>query len=175
MHPILFRIGNFPVGTYGLLLTAGFFLAMGLAMRLGRADGISGEHISDLSITLLLAGVLGSKLLMVIVDLANGASPAAVFDLSYLRAGGAIHGGIIGATAAFFWRVRRLRLPLAPTLDCLTPAVALGQAVGRLGCFAAGCCYGTTCSAPWAVTFTDPSALSFSGTPLGAPLHPVQL
>jgi phosphatidylglycerol:prolipoprotein diacylglycerol transferase len=175
MHPILFKIGSFPIGTYGLLLTVGFFLALLLAQRLGRLEGISPESISDLAITLLLAGVIGSKLLMVVVDLFNGAALRDVFDLGYLRAGGAIHGGIIGATAAFFWRVKRLKLPLARTLDCLTPAVALGQAIGRLGCFSAGCCYGTTSSAPWAVTFTDPNAQALSGTPLAMPLHPVQL
>ena len=175
MHPILFKIGNFPVGTYGLLLALGFFLALGLAQWLARREGLAPEAISDLAITLLLAGIIGSKLLMVVVDLASGVSPSAVFDLGYLRAGGAVHGGIIGATLAFFWRVRRLKLPLAPTLDCLTPAAALGQAIGRLGCLSAGCCYGTACSLPWAVTFTDPNAQSFSGTPLDLPLHPVQI
>jgi phosphatidylglycerol:prolipoprotein diacylglycerol transferase len=175
MHPILFKIGSFPIGTYGLLLTVGFFLALMLAQRLGRAEGLPPESISDLAITLLLAGVVGSKLLMIIVDLCNGSTFSQVFDLGYLRAGGAIHGGIIGATLAFFWRVRRLKLPLALTLDCMTPAVALGQAVGRLGCFSAGCCYGTSCTLPWAVTFTDPNAQALSGTPLSMPLHPVQL
>jgi len=175
MYPILFKIGNFPIGTYGLLLTLGFFLALALAQHLGHREGIAREHISDLAITVLLAGVVGSKLLMVIVDLCDGASLASVLDLGYLRAGGAIHGGIIGATLAFFWRVKRLKLPLARTLDCLTPAVALGQAVGRLGCFAAGCCYGTPCNLPWAVTFTDPNAQALSGTPLAMPVHPVQL
>ncbi|MDR3671297.1 MAG: prolipoprotein diacylglyceryl transferase [Holophaga sp.] len=175
MHPILFKIGSFPIGTYGLLLTLGFFLALILAQRLGRREGLAPEAISDLAITLLLAGVVGSKLLMIIVDLCNGVGFKQVFDLGYLRAGGAIHGGIIGATLAFFWRVRRLKLPLAQTLDCLTPAVALGQAVGRLGCFSAGCCYGTSCTLPWAVTFTDPNAQILSGTPLAMSLHPVQL
>ena len=175
MHPILFKIGSFPIGTYGLLLTAGFFLALMLAQRLGRQDGIAPEAVSDLAITLLLAGVIGSKLLMVIVDLSSGVALKDVLDLGYLRAGGAIHGGIIGATLAFFWRVKRLKLPFARTLDIMTPAVALGQAIGRLGCFSAGCCYGTTCSLPWAVTFTDPNARFLSGTPLALPLHPVQL
>ncbi len=175
MYPVLFHIGSFPIGTYGLLLTAGFFLALWLAQHLGHKEGISREHISDLSITVLLAGVIGSKVLMVIVDLANGMPFRAVFDLGYLRAGGAIHGGIIAATLAFFWRVKRLKLRLPPTLDCITPAVSLGQAIGRLGCFSAGCCYGTACSLPWAVTFTSPDAQNLSGTPLGTPLHPVQL
>ncbi len=148
MHPILFKIGNFPVGTYGLLLALGFFLALGLAQWLARREGLAPEAISDLAITLLLAGIIGSKLLMVVVDLASGVSPSAVFDLGYLRAGGAVHGGIIGATLAFFWRVRRLKLPLAPTLDCLTPAAALGQAIGRLGCLSAGCCYAPPAACP---------------------------
>jgi phosphatidylglycerol:prolipoprotein diacylglycerol transferase len=175
MYPILFKIGNFPIGTYGLLLTVGFFLALGLAMHLGKRNGVAPEAISDLAITLLLAGVIGSKVLMIVVDLVNGTPPSQIFDLGYLRAGGAIHGGIIGGLLAFFWRMRSLKLPLARTLDCLTPAVALGQAIGRLGCFSAGCCYGTECHLPWAVTFTRPEAGMLSGTPLGLPLHPVQL
>jgi len=175
MHPILFKIGSFPIGTYGLLLTIGFFLALALATRLGTRDGIPAESVSDLAITLLLAGVIGSKALMVVVDLFNGVPLAQIFDLGYLRAGGAIHGGVIGGTLAFWWRVKRLKLPLARTLDILTPAVALGQAIGRLGCFSAGCCYGTVCSEPWAVIFTKPEAHLLSDTPLGLPLHPVQI
>ena len=175
MHPILFKIGSFPEGTYGLILTAGFFLALVLAQRLGRRDNIAPESMSDLAITLLLAGILGAKLLMIIVDLFSGVPFARILDPGYLRAGGAIHGGVIAGTAAFFWRVKRLRMPLAATLDALAPAVALGQAIGRLGCFSAGCCYGTECHLPWSVTFTNPDAAWLSGTPLGIALHPVQL
>ena len=57
----------------------------------------------------------------------------------------------------------------------MAPAIALGQAVGRLGCFAAGCCYGKVTSLPWAVTFTDPEANRITGVPLAIPLHPSQL
>src|ERR1700688_1535651 len=106
MHPILFKIGSFPIGTYGLLLTAGFFLALLLAQRLGRLEGIAPGHISDLAIPLLLARVDGCPLLVARGDLSGGVSFREVFDLGYLRAGGAIHGGIIGATLAFFWRVK---------------------------------------------------------------------
>jgi phosphatidylglycerol:prolipoprotein diacylglycerol transferase len=175
MHPILFKIAGFPIGTYGLLLTLGFFLALALAKNLARKDGVSADGIADLAVTLLLAGIVGSKLLMIIVDLMAGGTFRQVLDPGYLRAGGAVHGGIIAATLAFFWRVKRLKMPLALTLDCLTPAVALGQAIGRLGCFSAGCCYGTACTEPWAVTFTNPDAGLMSGTPLGMAIHPVQL
>ncbi len=175
MHPILFRIGSFEIGTYGLLLALGFFAALWLAMRQGKKDDLAPEALSDIAVTLLIAGVVGSKLLMIIVDLINGGSFAQVFDFATLRAGGAVHGGIILGLAAFFWRVRKWKLPLGATLDALVPAMALGQAIGRLGCFAAGCCFGTECHQPWAVTFTSPEALHFSGTPLFQSLHPVQI
>jgi phosphatidylglycerol:prolipoprotein diacylglycerol transferase len=175
MHPTLFRIGSFPVGTYGLLLALGFFAALALARKLGAKDGLPGEALSDLAISLLLAGIIGAKVLMLVVDLAGGKPLGAILDLGYLRAGGAVHGGIIAGAIVFFWRIKKLKLPLPATLDALGPAIALGQAIGRLGCFSAGCCYGTVCSAPWAVVFRNPEAYYNSGTPLNVPLHPVQL
>ena len=61
------------------------------------------------------------------------------------------------------------------TADALAPGVVLGQAIGRLGCFAAGCCWGKPTSLPWAVTFTDVYASRAVGTPMDTPLHPSQL
>lgn len=173
MHPILFQIGDFPLGTYGLLLTLGFIAGMYLARYLGRRDGLDPDAMTDISMAVLLGGILGSKLLMIVIDFIHGEPLASVFSLSTLRAGGAIHGGVILGLLTFFWRMRKLRLPLPATMDALTPGLALGQALGRWGCFFAGCCYGTECQAPWAVTFTH-ADLS-QGTPLDLPLHPVQL
>jgi len=181
MHPILFRIGSFPLGTYGLLLVAGFFAGTYLARFLGRRDGISPDGISELAVTALLGGIVGSHLLMILVGLLTPAGQegsmalADVFTLATLRAGGAVHGGVIGGTLAFFWRIRKLKLSWRPVLDALTPGVALGQAIGRLGCLFAGCCYGSTCTLPWAITFTNADAHGLSGTPLGEALHPVQI
>ena len=173
MHPILFTLGNFPVGTYGLMLALGFVAGMYLARHLGRRDALEPDALSDISFSVLLGGILGSKLLMILVDLLHGEPLSGVFSLATLRAGGAIHGGVILGLATFFWRIRKLKLPLASTMDALTPAVALGQAIGRWGCFFAGCCWGTESHAPWAVTFTSPEITQ--GTPLDMPLHPVQL
>lgn len=171
MHPILFRFGNFPVGTYGLMLVIAFFSALALAKRQGRLDDIPAESLTDLSVSLLFAGVVGAKVLMIVVDLASGASPASVFSMDTLRAGGAIHGAIIAGIIMLFLRVRKLKLNLPLTLDACAPAVALGQAIGRIGCFAAGCCYGTECHLPWAVTFTNPESQAH----LHMPIHPVQI
>lgn len=175
MHPILVRFGDFPIGTYGLLLTFGFFLALLLARRHAREAGIDPEAITDLAISLLIAGVVGAKLAMIVVELAKGVPMAEVFSLATLRAGGAVHGGIIGGVIVFFWRMKKHHLPLDKTMDILAVAIPVGQAIGRLGCFMAGCCYGTECHHAWAVTFTDIDARMLSGTPLEVPLHPVQL
>ncbi|NTW86881.1 MAG: prolipoprotein diacylglyceryl transferase [Holophagaceae bacterium] len=176
MHPVIIEFGSFPLGTYGLLLAIAFFAGTALAKRQGGLDSLSPSAITDLGIAMLISALLGSKLLMIVVDLIGGAPLREVFSLGTLRAGGAIHGGIIAATAVFFWKLRKGQgLPLRVTGDALVPGVALGQAIGRLGCFSAGCCYGTESHLPWATTFTDPLARAFSGTPLGIPLHPVQL
>jgi phosphatidylglycerol:prolipoprotein diacylglycerol transferase len=66
-------------------------------------------------------------------------------------------------------------MPFLQTADILAPGIAAGHALGRLGCFAAGCCWGTACTLPWAVTFTNPEAGRLFGTPLNVPLHPTQL
>jgi len=174
MHPVLFEIGSFPLGTYGLLLAIAFFAGTALAKRQSKLDGLEPAAITDLAIAMLISAILGSKLLMIVVDLINHRPLAEVFSLGTLRAGGAIHGGIIAATAVFFWKLRKGRgLPLRITGDALVPGVALGQAIGRLGCFSAGCCYGTESHLPWSVHFTHPLAQA-----MGAPdflVHPVQL
>lgn len=175
MHPILFTIGDFPIGTYGIWLVIGFFVSFVLAKYLGAQEGITAKYMFDLSLTLLFTGVLGSKILMILVDLFNGADAIEVFNIGYLRAGGALHGGIIAAVVAFFWKAKYFDVAPIQIADCLAPAMAIGQAIGRLGCFSAGCCYGTISHSPWAITYHDVNANILSGTPLGMSLHPVQL
>jgi phosphatidylglycerol:prolipoprotein diacylglycerol transferase len=82
---------------------------------------------------------------------------------------------LIAAIGVAFWYIHRHRMPFWTTCDAFAPAIALGHVTGRLGCFAAGCCYGKPASVPWAVVFTNPAAAANVGTPLGIPLHPTQL
>jgi phosphatidylglycerol:prolipoprotein diacylglycerol transferase len=174
MHPTLFSIGSFEMGTYGVLMASGFLLALLAARKLASKDAIPVDSITDLALTLLIAGIIGAKALMVAVELINGAPFSDVLSLSTLRSAGAVHGGILLGIAAFFWRTRSLGLPYFKAADIVTIALPLGQAIGRLGCLAAGCCFGTSCEMPWAMTITNPDAARF-GVPLGIPLHPVQL
>ena len=92
-----------------------------------------------------------------------------------MQSGGVFYGGLLGAFPVAWWYARRHGLPPWRTADVLAPGVALGQAIGRLGCFAAGCCYGRPADVPWAVTFRDVYATRTVGTPLDMPLHPTQL
>jgi phosphatidylglycerol:prolipoprotein diacylglycerol transferase len=114
---------------------------------------------------------------MIVRDLPDYVTtPSNVFSWSVLSSAGDFYGGFIGAliaSAIFFWRDSRL--PFWRTADVCGPAIALGQAIGRVGCFMAGDDYGRPTHVAWAVTFTDPDAGRISGAPLGVPLHPVQL
>ena len=92
-----------------------------------------------------------------------------------MQAGGVFYGGLIAALAVAFWYMRRTKLPALKTADVFAPGIALGHGIGRLGCFAAGCCWGVQCDRPWAVTFTNPEAEKLVGVPLNVPLHPTQL
>jgi phosphatidylglycerol:prolipoprotein diacylglycerol transferase len=92
-----------------------------------------------------------------------------------MRSAGVFYGGLIGAIAAAVVLIRKKGIPFWTLVDAAAPCVALGQAIGRLGCFSAGCCWGREAHVPWAVTFTNPIAERNVGVPLGIPLHPTQL
>ena len=179
MYPVLFdldlgRFGRFTVGTYGLFYALGFLLALRLAVALARRDGIDSARIVDLGIVALLTGFIGAKLALYVID-ARYYIAHPVEILRNLRSAGVFYGGFALAAVAGLIYVRRYRLPLGKVADLAAPPLALGQAVGRIGCLMAGCCYGRACDLPWAVTFSDPSAFQLTGVPLGVPLHPTQI
>jgi phosphatidylglycerol:prolipoprotein diacylglycerol transferase len=179
MHPVLFEIslgswGRVTIGTYGLFYAVGFLLALRLGVALARRDGIDAGRIVDLGIVGLVAGFVGAKLLLYVID-ARYYLENPMELVRGLRSAGVFYGGLGLAVAAGIYYVRRHHLSLGKVADLAAPALALGQMFGRLGCFAAGCCFGTACSLPWAVTFEDPRAHDMTLVPLGVPLHPTQL
>jgi phosphatidylglycerol:prolipoprotein diacylglycerol transferase len=174
MYPELFRIHNFPVNTYGVLLALAFLLALVVAARLAARDGLPRERIYDLGLWLLLAAIVGSKALMFAVEPEYRANPLHFLSLDFLRSGGVFYGGFIAAVATAVVLVRRFKLPWWKTADAFAPAIALGQAIGRQGCFAAGCCWGKPTTKPWGVQFTE-AGHEITGVPVDAHLHPTQL
>lgn len=176
MFPIIFRIGDFFLPTYGLLITLAFLTALWVAGRLSRRAGLDTDAVLNLGIYVAIAGMVGAKLLMILMDSDYyWRNPGELFSFATLRAGGIFYGGLILALITAFFYMRRSKLPGLATADVFAPAIALGHAIGRLGCFAAGCCWGAPSYLPWAVKFTNPDAHQMFGVPLDIPLHPTQL
>ena len=174
MHPILFELGNWPVYSYGLLLAIAYLAGLQMAVVRARRHGVDSTKVMDLGIYLIIAALVGAKLMLVAVDF-NYFRQQPRELLSLVRAGGVFYGGLIAALGVSIWLVRRYALNLWTVADLMAPGIALGHVIGRLGCLLAGCCYGRPTSVPWAITFTSPEAAANVGTPLGIPLHPTQL
>jgi phosphatidylglycerol:prolipoprotein diacylglycerol transferase len=176
MFPKLIERGDFFVPTYGVLLAAAFLLALWLAARLGSRIGLSSERVTDVGLVAALAGIAGAKLAMFAFDWDYfSANPGQVLTLSTLQAAGVFQGGLILSILVSIWYMRHKQLPVLRTFDVFAPGIALGHAIGRLGCFSAGCCWGAETGLPWAVTFTNRFSHERFGTPVGIPLHPSQL
>ncbi|MBM3774543.1 MAG: prolipoprotein diacylglyceryl transferase [Acidobacteria bacterium] len=176
MLPEIFRVGSFALPTYGLLVATAFLVALALTGRLAREAGMDRETVVNLGIYCVLAGIVGAKLLMLLLDLPfYWSNPGEIFSFATLQAGGVFYGGLLAALATAWWFMRRKGLPFLATGDVFAPGVAIGHAIGRIGCFAAGCCWGVECRRSWAVTFSNPVAHENVGVPLNIPLHPTQL
>jgi phosphatidylglycerol---prolipoprotein diacylglyceryl transferase len=176
MFPRLFHIGSFSQSTYGVLVALAFLAALLVIGRLARRNGLNHDAVMNLAIYCALAAIVGAKLMMVLIDIPYYASnPGEIFSLASLQAGGVFYGGLIAALIVGAIYMRRKALPPLKTADVFAPGIALGHGIGRLGCFAAGCCWGVPTKLPWGVTFTNPVAKDMVGVPLGVALHPTQL
>jgi phosphatidylglycerol:prolipoprotein diacylglycerol transferase len=176
MFPKFISLGDFFLPTYGLLVAAGFLAGNWLTTKLARRAALDIEKVTNLAIYCALSGLAGAKLLMFVMDFRFYAEdPSRLFSFDTLLSAGVYYGGFLAALAFAYLYMRRQSLPWLPTADAFAPGVALGHAIGRLGCFAAGCCWGSLCERPWAVTFTSRDAHSLTGVPLDLPLHPAQL
>ena len=173
MYPKLISIGSFYIPTYGVLVALGFLAGLWIVMRLAQRDGIPGQKVTDLAVYCAIAGIVGAKLFMFLFDIGDYIrDPRQIFSLETLQAAGVFHGGFIVALVVGVLYMRKLKLPVWRTMDAFAPGVAAGQAIGRLGCFAAGCCWGRECTLPWGVRFRSDFA---APVPLDRTLHPVQL
>ena len=174
MFPELFRIGNFPINTYGVFLALAFLCAILIAVKLAARDGLPKEKIYDLSLWMLLASLIGSKLLMFLTEPEYRDHPLQLISLDFLRSGGVFYGGLLGAIITGYFLMKRYKLPWWKTADACAPGIAVGNFFGRLGCFSAGCCWGKPTTLPWGVKFTE-LGHEITGVPIDAHLHPTQL
>ena len=163
---------GFPLHTYGLMLMAGFAAAILVSARLAEREWGGDEGIRrrndamDLAVWVVVGGIVGSKILFIIVtpkDFLDALGSGSVWKvLGALGGGFVFYGGLIGAAFAVWWFCRARKIPFLRLADVIVPTVALGQAFGRLGCFAAGCCWGKPASMhlPWAVRFPGSGAVA---------------
>ncbi|MCF8033815.1 MAG: prolipoprotein diacylglyceryl transferase [Desulfarculaceae bacterium] len=171
MYPILFSIGPLTLHTYGVMLALGAALGMLLYTGLAKNAGLDPDRAMSLALWLLISGLIGSRLMFVILEPSQFMrAPWRV--LAIWEGGLVFYGGVAGAAVVGIWLMRRWKLPVLTLMDCVAPALALAQAIGRIGCFSAGCCYGLPWEDGWcAVTFSDPHSLA----PRNIALHPAQL
>jgi phosphatidylglycerol:prolipoprotein diacylglycerol transferase len=176
VFPQLFHIGRFFLPTYGLLVSIGVLTGLWISVRNSERQGINPEDSWNLGILVVLCGIIGAKILYIVNDWSSyAAHPGDIFSIATLQAGGVFSGGLIGALLAAAWYIRRHHMPALATCDAFAPGLAFGHAIGRVGCFAAGCCYGKPTEHFWGVTFKNPVANFYSQTPLNIPLEPTQL
>ena len=170
MYPDLFSIGPLTIHTYGLFVALGFASAIAVTVHLGKTEGVPPQQVMDILFLAIVWAIIGSRVFYVLLN--PGYYLAHPLDTVKLWQGGLVFsGGLVAAVIAVAWHLRRHRIPVLRTADLVAPGLALGQGVGRIGCFFAGCCYGRPADLPWAVVFSNPESLA----PLHIPLHPTQL
>ncbi len=174
MLPSLFKIGPLTVHTYGVLMAVGVALGLWFIYAQSKRQGLDSTRLMDAAFYTILVSLLGAKLILLAGSLGFYLrNPRELFSLA--RSGGVFQGGLTFGVVFALWYFHRRRIPTWKAADLVGPALALGHGFGRIGCFSAGCCYGSECAAPWAVTFKSAYAHDLTGIPLGLALHPVQL
>jgi phosphatidylglycerol:prolipoprotein diacylglycerol transferase len=164
VYPVLFRIGEFEITSFGVLVGIAALVGIRTFTRELERSGLDTRG-GDAAVAGVLGGLLGAKLLWTIEF--SGEQP--IGDLLFSRGGLSWFGGLIGGVGTGLWMLRRRRVPIIPALAAATPALAIGHAIGRIGCFLVGDDYGRPSDLPWAVAF--PEGLP----PTTVPVHPTQL
>ncbi len=164
MYPVFFRIGSLEITSFGVLVAAGALVGLRVFARELRRSGLPDDALYA-AVAGVLGGMAGAKILWVIEH--AGEAPAA--DLLLSRGGLSWFGGFAGGLLAGLVVMQVKHLPKLAVLAAAAPALALGQAIGRIGCFLVGDDYGRPTALPWGVAF--PQGLP----PTTVPVHPTQL
>jgi phosphatidylglycerol---prolipoprotein diacylglyceryl transferase len=164
IYPVLFRIGELEITSFGVLVAIGALVGLWMFRRELRRSGLP-DHGVDAAVAGVIGGLAGAKLLWVLEHLGEESA----LDLLLSRGGLSWFGGLAGGVIAGVWVMHRKRLPKIAVLAAATPALAVGHAIGRIGCFLVGDDYGRPTALAWGVAF--PEGLP----PTAIPVHPTQL
>jgi phosphatidylglycerol:prolipoprotein diacylglycerol transferase len=176
MYPVIYKIPIFDglaINSYGVMVALGFVFGIIWVTRESRRLGQDPARALDLVFYLLIAGIAGSRIFYIVISDWDRfvKNPLTAFQI--WRGGLVFYGGFIACLIVGAWYIRRHRMPLLTTLDIFAPALAMGHAIGRIGCLLAGCCYGRVAPAGawYALTFPkNPDSFA----PGGVPLYPTQ-
>lgn len=167
MHNEILTIGKFTIYGYGLMIGIGFLVAVLVGMYRAKRQGLKQEAVLDIAIYCLISGILGGKILYVIVEWERFMQdPWAVLGSS----GFVVYGGIVLGVTVGISYLKIKKLPVGTYFDLIMPEISIAQGIGRIGCFLAGCCYGAPTDAAWGVIFPEGSL-----APAGVKLIPTQL
>jgi len=174
MFPVLIEIGPVTIHTYGFMMALGVVAGLWFLYVQSRKCGLPPQRIIDLAFYTILVSLVGAKLVLLVGNFSYYSSNPAEL-LSLARSGGVFQGGLAAGIIFALWYLHKHKISTWKTADLIAPALALGHGFGRIGCFAAGCCYGRSCTTPLGVTFSSRYAHNLTGIPLNQILHPVQL
>ena len=164
MYPILFRIGTFEVTSFGVMVALAGLIGLTLFERELRRSGMRADAVNA-AMGGFVGGLVGAKLVWAIEFSATAPLPQLIFS----RGGLSWFGGFAGGLGTGLWMLRRYRVPLVRGLAAASPALAIGHAIGRIGCFLVGDDYGKPSDLPWAMAFPQ------GRPPTDIPVHPTQL
>lgn len=154
MHPIIFKVGPWPIYSYGLMMSIGFLAALFLIRRRSKEIGLAPDEILDFSIYLFIAGIVGARLLHVFLNFSYYLKyPLEIIMLNH--GGLAYQGGLFCGLGIAILYSRRKKISFLKTTDYFIPYVALAQSLGRIGCFLNGCCYGKETSSLMGILSPD--------------------
>ena len=172
MHPTLFKFGAFSFYSFGLMVALGFFCIILLSLFYAKKEGIKTEFILDLAVYATIGSFVGARLFYVVGQW--NIYRDNLFEIFMLQNGGLVFlGGLIFGLAVIMLYAKVKQIPMLKLLDAVSPGVVLGYAIGRIGCFLNGCCFGIPTHLPWGITFPSGSLARYFLPDV--PIHPTQL
>jgi phosphatidylglycerol:prolipoprotein diacylglycerol transferase len=179
MHPVLLDLSFIKIPTYGFFILVSYLISLWYLLKIHKDFEIDRKVVEDLSFYLVFYGFIGAKILYIITffnQFGNTFSERLLNSFSFenIRSGFVFYGGVIAGVIYFYIYTKKKKINFLNAADLFARVLPLSHAIGRLGCFSAGCCHGKPTSSIFGVRFTDPMC-SVESEYIGVPIHPTQL